>query len=77
MNHVFFEPWEGEHYRRAGLFGKRVLIMGESHYEWDPKIRPYRELTRDCIREQLDGRLHEVVLDQDRRDLLTQAPNVG
>lgn len=32
MEHVFFEPWVGENYATGGIFGKRILVLGESHY---------------------------------------------
>lgn len=31
--HVFFEPWIGAEYGRDGLWGRKVLVVGESHYE--------------------------------------------
>lgn len=32
MKHVFFEPWVGKDYASGGIFGKRIMILGESHY---------------------------------------------
>ena len=32
MKHVFFEPWVGKDYPTGGLFHKKILIIGESHY---------------------------------------------
>ena len=32
MNDVFFRPWVGSAYSTGGIFGKRVMILGESHY---------------------------------------------
>ena len=32
MENVFFEPWVGENYEIGGIFGKRILVLGESHY---------------------------------------------
>jgi len=29
---VHFKPWIGPHYQKASLFGKRILVLGESHY---------------------------------------------
>lgn len=29
-----FLPWEGTAYRSLGLGGRRLLILGESHYDW-------------------------------------------
>lgn len=32
MKHVFFMPWVGKQYATGGIFGKRILVLGESHY---------------------------------------------
>ena len=32
MKHVFFMPWVGKEYATGGIFGKRILVLGESHY---------------------------------------------
>ena len=32
MKHVFFKPWVGKDYETGGILGKKVLILGESHY---------------------------------------------
>ncbi len=32
MKYVFFEPWVGKDYASGGIFGKRIMILGESHY---------------------------------------------
>ena len=32
MSNVFFRPWVGSAYSTGGIFGKRVMILGESHY---------------------------------------------
>lgn len=32
MKHVFFMPWVGKEYAAGGIFGKRILVLGESHY---------------------------------------------
>ncbi len=29
---VFFEPWIGKNYYSGGMFGKRIMVLGESHY---------------------------------------------
>lgn len=31
MKNVFFKPWVGEDYPSGGIFGKRILILGEAH----------------------------------------------
>lgn len=50
MNHLFFKPWIGAEYASGGIFGKRILVLGESHYtdgEPDPNI------TNDVLNEYL------------------------
>ena len=32
MEHVFFEPWVGKNYQTGGIFDKKILVLGESHY---------------------------------------------
>lgn len=32
MEHIFFMPYIGKNYYSGGIFGKRILILGESHY---------------------------------------------
>jgi hypothetical protein len=32
MNNVFYKPWVGKNYLTSGIIGKRILILGESHY---------------------------------------------
>ena len=57
MKNVYFEPWVGKRYN-SGYCGKRVLILGESHYRW-PKAQPDelgRWLTRQCVEEQIGER---------------------
>jgi hypothetical protein len=54
LKKVFFRPWIGDNYS-AGFCGRRVLVLGESHYQWDQGVDAYEELTNDCIREQIDG----------------------
>jgi len=29
---IFFQPWVGSDYNTGGVFGKKVLVLGESHY---------------------------------------------
>ena len=55
MRNVRFEPWKGDVYEHAGLFGKRVLVLGESHYDWDVNKPLTAQITRQCINEQLEG----------------------
>lgn len=32
MKDVFFHPWVGKNYPNGGIFGKKILVLGESHY---------------------------------------------
>ena len=38
MEHVYFKPWRGDNYQSGHRFGKRVLVLGEAHYEWDKNM---------------------------------------
>lgn len=31
-NNIFFQPFFGKYYADGGIFGKRIMILGESHY---------------------------------------------
>lgn len=55
MSAIFFKPWIGEDYATGARFGKRVMILGESHYQWDKAITPYPDLTCTAIRAQISG----------------------
>jgi len=52
---VFFRPWVGDRYEAGGQFSKRVLVLGESHYQWDENIPLAENLTIECVQEQLSG----------------------
>lgn len=39
-NNIFFQPFVGKDYANGGIFGKRIMIFGESHY--------YDEGCSDC-----------------------------
>jgi hypothetical protein len=46
---VFFRPWIGEKYGGPCRFGMRLLVLGESHYEYnDQKLTPM--FTIECVR---------------------------
>lgn len=32
MSKVFFQPFVGANYANGGIFGKRIMVLGESHY---------------------------------------------
>ena len=49
MNEVRFLPWIGENYNTGGIFPKRILALGESHYCRDKTCdRATCENTSDC-----------------------------
>ncbi|WP_347261157.1 hypothetical protein [Rudaea sp.] len=61
---IVFEPWKGKHYKKPAVFGKRVLVLGESHYDWESEkekqidqmpLDQKRSLTQRCIQGQIDG----------------------
>lgn len=56
MTHIKFSPWIGDNYSQ-GLLGKRVLVLGESHYDWE-KDKPIDErpnVTERILNDQLAG----------------------
>lgn len=55
MAGIYFKPWVGRKYGKAGLFRQRVLILGESHYKWDRRVPIKPDLTRDCVNAQISG----------------------
>lgn len=66
--YVYFEPWVGPDYDRGGLWGRKVLIVGESHYdEWADEAEAgqpplpvtkhhlSRNFTQECVQDILEG----------------------
>ena len=49
---VYFRPWVGENYESGGMFSKRILVLGESHYQLDEKIPLEKDLTIRCVEQQ-------------------------
>lgn len=47
LKHVHFLPWVGKDYENGGTFGKRILVLGESHYNCN----------EGCTREQCENAL--------------------
>ena len=57
MSAVFFNPWKGDHYASSPVFGKKILVLGESHYQWDNNKPLVPESTRDfIIKGEIEGR---------------------
>lgn len=56
---IYFRPWVGDRYSSAPL-GKRVLVLGESHYCADPAREAVPGITRSVIADLFDpGSVHE------------------
>ena len=61
--HIYFEPWRGPEYDTVGLWGRKVLIVGESHYdEWADhdgqgilKHHLPPSFTQECVQEVVKG----------------------
>ena len=51
-----FRPWIGETYQQR-RWGRRVLVLGESHYQWEENlpIDNWPTLTVECVEEQIAG----------------------
>ncbi len=51
-----FHPWVGRNYNK-GLSGKRVLVLGESHYDWDSRNKETDPIDQSlsvwCVAEQV------------------------
>lgn len=59
MAYVHYRPWVGKHYQDGGRFGKRVLVVGESHYTtWRGEKHPEVAdpgFTVSCVQEAIEG----------------------
>lgn len=63
MENVFFKPWVGKDYDSGGIFDKRILVLGESHYcgECDDCGNPANSgecaefTTENCVKPYLNG----------------------
>ena len=64
-----FDPWVGSEYEGNGLWNRKVLVVGESHYdEWREKDKDgkyqrsttkhklLRTMTQECVQEIVDGK---------------------
>ena len=45
---IFYKPWVGSEYNIGGVFGKKILVLGESHYGDAPG---QADMTIDTIKE--------------------------
>ena len=62
MRNVFFKPWIGRDYDSGGIFGKKILVVGESHYcdecEKCDETNAYagcREFTKNVVKQIIGG----------------------
>ncbi len=62
MRNVFFKPWIGRDYDSGGIFGKKILVVGESHYcdecEKCDETKAYagcHEFTKNVIKQIIGG----------------------
>ena len=62
MDRPFFEPWIGGNYENGGLFGKKILALGDSHYCDSCEVcgvageyRCVTDFTKETVSEYLDG----------------------
>lgn len=42
-SNIFFQPFVGKDYANGGIFGKQIMILGESHY-CDESCSSFRRL---------------------------------
>lgn len=52
---VKFRPWVGKYYRNRGWHGRRLLVLGESHYSRSKAANRDRRLTQRWVRSCLSG----------------------
>lgn len=48
MDNVNFKPWIGKNYLSLGLGGKRILVLGESHYCTDCEKCERKVMSEEC-----------------------------
>lgn len=53
MSNIVFRPWVGSSYVTGGIFGKRIMVLGESHY-CASKKDAVPSLTNDVVETYLD-----------------------
>ncbi|MDC0721656.1 hypothetical protein [Nannocystis bainbridge] len=53
-----FQPWIGKNYRSPGRKNKRVMVLGESHYEWLDNQSLASDWTRQSIEHDIIGKKH-------------------
>lgn len=61
---IRFNPWVGSKYASGGFMGRKILVLGESHYDDEDNAKVNKDFTIDTIREwaiQKRGRFFIVV----------------
>ena len=48
MNKVFFKPWVGKDYDTGGMFGKKILVLGEAHLAKDVRTVAMSKMQRSA-----------------------------
>lgn len=54
MKNIIFEPWIGDNYQNGGIFGKKILVVGESCYCDEEEATA--DITTRIVRNYLDIR---------------------
>lgn len=75
MTHINFRPWVGVNYAKSGFLGKKILVLGESHYckkdlAIDGKCYPVcskEKMNRDCF-EQTNDVMEGIIYYLDRSE---------
>ena len=77
MSKIRFEPWVGEWYHEAKLYGLRILLLGESHYgEGEPKASFTRNVVKrwgQDNRHSFFTKITKFILNQGKNGNLTAA----
>lgn len=62
MENVFFKPWVGKEYETGGIFNKKILVVGESHYcdgcdkcSGKPKNGECANFTKNVVQKIING----------------------
>ena len=53
-SNVKFKPWVGENYEKGILQGKKLMILGESHYCANPETEATEDITIKVIEDLLN-----------------------
>ena len=57
MAKIIFKPFVGSNYPNGGIFGKKILVLGESHYCDESEV--YENLTYDVLQKYLHHEVNE------------------